>query len=320
MMRSVSKMLAFGCVALVGVAVAAQRTSDAAQNPSEPANGEPEIVVHGYPPRCHPRPGDPQDAVEMSAAASGHRQVIRIEPANERYALVPDDYPSTGPEEWQRAAIRMDHFVFRVPTNGDPICIGTRTPYASGEAQLRRAFAAKPYWGKYMVLSAFVATRNAVRVDMWIAAGAKDPRPRLESEIGRDIVAGGFKRVPIIGNYSWQQVNFLLGPIPCMASQISYGVELQGGGNVWLAKPSFVEVPEDKLSPSMKLLPHGEAMLRSDPICGHYLRKERLYVRSGGTFAALPTDADLYPQRVLYRWKGGQYQLIDYPKPGLIEF
>jgi len=284
-----------------------------------------EIVIVGRrPPRCHPRPGDPQDAVDLRAAASGRRQTIRIDPATGQYALVEDDYPETGPEVWQRAAQHMDQFVFRTPANGDPICIGVRTRSMVGEAQLRRAFAARPYWGKYMLLSVYLATRDAGPVAMWIAAGAKDPRPRGEGDITRDIVAGGPKPVPIGANESWRQVNLLVGPIPCMAAQISYGVQIQGRGSVWLAKPHFVEVPEDKLSPSMKARLHGAAMLRSDPICAHYLKRERLYVRRDVDMVGLPSDADLYPGLVLYRrTDGDRFELIPYRDgfaPGVVEF
>jgi len=283
-----------------------------------------EIVIVGRPPRCHPRPGDPQDQVDLRAAAAGHRQTIRLDPATGGYALVADDYPETGPDVWQRAGMHIDRFVFRTPTNGDPICIGVRARSMVGEAQLRRAFAARPYWGKYMLLSVYLATRDAGPVAMWVAAGAKDPRPRTEADITRDIVAGGPKPIAITGNQSWRQVNLLIGPIPCMAAQVSYGVQIAGGGNVWLAKPHFVEVPEDKLSPSMKARLHGPAMLRSDPICAHYLQGKRLFVRRDADMVGLASDADLYPGLALYRQtESGQYEPIPYNEgfaPGVVEF
>jgi hypothetical protein len=73
-------------------------------------------------------PGDPQDDVDLSAAVASPQQqlVIRIDPATGRLGLFPDDYPPTGPEAWQRDGQRLNDYVFRVPTDGSPLCIGSR--------------------------------------------------------------------------------------------------------------------------------------------------------------------------------------------------
>lgn len=294
-----SLVSSISALALLGVSIAAKQPQS-----SEPQYAETsaDIVVVGHrPPRCRPRAGDPQNAVDMSAANSGHSQMIRQDQMTGQYALVADDYPETGPEVWQRAGRRMDKFLFRTPSAGDTVCIGARDSQVSGEAQLRRAFAAKPYWGKYMVLSAFVAARDAGRVDMWIAGGAYDPRPQSDSTIGRDVVAGGFRQVPITGNYTWRQVNLLVGPIPCMAAQISYGVQLEGGGDVWLAKSAFVEVPEDRLSPSMQQQPHGAALLEHNPICQHYRQGRRLWAYDRKKRKVrLAGEGDVVPNQALF--------------------
>ena len=285
------------CLALIGPGLAAGVTAQQRAAPSGPAD---DVVVVGHrPPRCRPHQGDPQDAVDLSAATDGHPQTIRVNAATGKLALVPDDYPETGPLIWQRAAQRMDQYVFRTPSGGDTVCIGARGSHVPGEAQLRRAFAAQRYWGKYMLLSALVAARDAGRIDMWIAAGARNPRPVDSKDIGRDVVAGGFKPVPITGNYTWRQVNFLIGPIPCLAAQISYGVQLQGGGDVWVSKPAFVEVPEDRLSPSMKRRPHGAAMLESDPVCRYFREGRPLWERHGNEYRIAGRDA-VVPSNLLF--------------------
>jgi len=284
-----------------------------------------DIVVVGVAPRCRERSGDPQDVVDVSSALiDGRRQqTVRQNPANGRYALTPDDFPISGPLVWQRAGTRIQDFVFRTPSDAKPICIGARRQFVSGVGQLRRAFDAKPFWGKYMILTAAVSARRAGRVDMWIAAGANDPRPRGDRDIGRDIVAGGFKHVPITGDYQWRQVNFLIGPIPCMAAAISYGVQLQGGGDVWVANPHFVEVPEEKLSPSMRKARHGEEMLRHDPICQHQLQGMQLWTMRGSIPIEIKSDAPLYPGLLLLNKIDGGFEPIHYAKDfplGLIEF
>lgn len=284
-----------------------------------------DIVVVGVAPRCRERSGDPQDAVDVSSALIDGRlqQTIRQDPASGRYALTPDDFSISSPLVWQRAGTHIRNFIFRTPIDAEPICIGARKQFVSGIGQLRRAFDAKPFWGKYMILTAAVSARRAGRVDMWIAAGANDPRPRGDRDTGRDIVAGGFKHVPITGDYRWRQVNFLIGPIPCMAASISYGVQLQGGGDVWVANPHFVEVPEEKLSTSMRKVRHGGEMLRQDPICRHQLQGMELWTVRGSIPTKVKSDAPLYPGLLLLNKVEGGYEPIHYAEHfplGLIEF
>jgi hypothetical protein len=289
------------------------------------SHGPDDIVVVGVPPRCRPRSGDPQDLVDVSSSTIAGRgqQTIQRDPASGGYALVADNFPITGPFIWQRAGTRIRDYTFRVTSDGEPICIGAHHRFVRGLGQLRRAFDAKPFWGKYLLLTASVSARRAGRVDMWIAAGATDPRPRSDKDIGRDIVAGGFKHVPITGDYQWRQVNFLIGPIPCMATAISYGVQLQGGGDVWLANPHIIEVPEHKLSPSMRKDRHGDKMLRDDPICRHQLGKERLWTMRGSLPVQVGDDTPLHPGLALLTKDENGYEPVRYDRAfplGLIEF
>lgn len=283
------------------------------------------IVVTGTVLRCWPRADDPQDAVDLGASTgTRHRQLIWRDAAAARYALVPDHFPTAAPTLWQRAGVRLKDFVFRVPEDGEKVCIGARSRLGGDVAQLRRGFDARPYWGKYMILTADVAARKAGRVDMWIAAGAEDPRPIDDANLGRDIVAGGFKQVPISGDFAWKRVRFLIGPMPCMAAQISYGIQLQDGGDAWLARPRFNEVPEEQLSPSMRRVLHGAAMLRSDPICRYRLQNAPLYTFRGKRAVLLAPGSPVYPgMRISARQPNGSLSGVDYRNrfaPGIIEF
>jgi hypothetical protein len=257
---------------IVGAAVA--QSSGAAPDPSQ------EIVITAYPPHCHPRPDDAQDAVDLApAAAHGEQQTIRLDASTGAYALVPDDYPSADPVQWQRAGTRMDQYVFRVPVDDNPVCIGARARPPAGFAQLRRAFAAKPLWGKVLRFTAFVATRQAANVRLWVAGGAGSPQPGKTIEPGTNIVVGGGQWPPMAGNRGWTPVSLTIGPVPCMATQISYGVTLKGRGDVWLYKPRLEEVPESEMSPAVRARQRGAEYLAADPICRHFIHGEPLYVQ-----------------------------------------
>jgi hypothetical protein len=260
-----------------------------------------EVVVHGYPPHCHPRPGDPQDAVDLTPAAGGKlQQVIRIDPATGRYGLFEDDYPVTGSDIWQRDGTGIDQFVFRVPASDDPVCIGARSPRAKGFAQLRRSFMARPYWGKFVRLTAFVATRKARDVRFWVAAGAGNYVQGHHVKVGANIVAGGFQSNPFRGNQEWRPLSLTVGPLPCMATQISYGVMLNGGGDVWFYQAKFEEVPNNEIPASLRRLPHGAALLKADPVCRHFLNGEPLYLQHDKKMVEIKDDNLITPPNIIY--------------------
>lgn len=305
---------ALGMLVLTSLAEA-QDSSDAGAPGSD-------IIVVGIPPRCRPLAGDPQDAVDLHGASANSAQTIRIDPATGRYVLVEDDFPTTGPEIWQRAGTRLDNFVFRAGPTSRTACIGMNKGAWSGLAQLRRQFAAKPAWGSYVMLSTRIATRKAGRVDVWIAAGANHDWQDRTPDARLTTMGGGFKQVPLTGDYRWQEANFLIGPIPCSAAAISYGIQLQGGGDVWLSDPHFVVVPEASLSPTMRRASHGQAMLTSNPICRHFLKGEPLWRRSGGGFVPA-SDNDILANAVLATRENGSFRVVadaDLRSLGVTEF
>jgi len=277
----------------------------AAQPPAAPPDLSQSIVITAYPPHCHPRPDDAQDMVDLApAAAHALQQTIRLDASTGSYALVPDDYPSGDPLQWQRAGTRIDQFVFRVPADDNPVCIGSRARSVSGFAQLRRAFAARPLWGKVMRLTVLVATRQAKDVRLWVAGGAGGPEAGKRFKPGSNIVVGGGQWPAMKGDRGWTPLSFTIGPIPCMTTQISYGVTLGGGGDVWLHEATLEEVPEAELSPMMKARDHGAAYLAADPICRHFIRGEPLYVQAGSKnnlrYARLTDDNLIAPGTTLF--------------------
>lgn len=203
-----------------------------------------DVIVNGRLPHCYRRPGDPLDAVDLSGA-DGSQQVIRRDPVTGKFGLFRDDYPLTDPDEWQRDGTHLEQFIFRVPTDGTPMCIGSRRAGTLGIAQLRRSFVAKPYWGKVLRFTAFVATRRVEELRFWLVAGTGTYTVGRKVSLGSDIVAGDdSSRKPIVGNHHWMPISYTMGPIPCQASQISYGFTLMGGGDAWIYKAALEEVPD----------------------------------------------------------------------------
>lgn len=305
-----------------GLGMLALASLSQAQETGDPIGEKPDIVVVGIPPRCHPLAGDPQDAVDLRGASANDAQTIRLDPTTGRYILVADDFPTTGPETWQRAGTRLDNFVFRTRPTSRTACIGMNKGAWSGVAQLRRQFAARPAWGNFVMLATHIATRKAGRVDVWIAAGANHDWQGQTPDHRETMMGGGFKQVPLTGDYRWQEANFLIGPVPCSAVAISYGIQLQGGGDVWLSDPHFVVVPEASLSPSMRRVPHGEAMLANNPVCRHFLKGTSLWRRSGAGFSPA-SDNDILANAALYTRDGETFRVVtktELRSPGVTEF
>jgi len=241
--RAALMVLSAGCSLSISTAAQAQAQQTAVPD---------ELVINGRLPHCHMRPGDPLDAVDLSGA-DGSQQVIRRDPATGQFGLFRDDYPPTDPEEWQRDGMHLDQFVFRVPTDGSPMCIGSRKRDTLGVAQLRRSFAAEPYWGKVLRFTAFVATQGVAEVRFWLAAGSGEYKVGRKVRLGSDIVAGDDShKQPIVGSHGWMPISYTVGPIPCNATQISYGVTLDGGGDVWMYRAALEQIPDSELPKEMR--------------------------------------------------------------------
>lgn len=218
------------------------------------------IIVNGRIPHCRMRDGDPLDAVDVRPTTPFPRkEVIAADPRTGAMQLRPDDYPVTGPGVWQRVGANIGQFVFRVPEDGSPLCMGSRRATASGYAQLRQSFDAHPYWGRVLRFTAFVATQRVNQVRFWLI-GSTSTRKFPEN-----FVAGGNSQAkPIVRSNGWMPISYTIGPLPCTADMVGYGVMLDGGGDVWIYKPSFEVLPDDALPKGVK---HRKEFLETDPSC-----------------------------------------------------
>jgi hypothetical protein len=210
-----------------------------AQPPPEEA--EQEVFVTGErlpiivtaPPRCRPLAGEPLDAVDVRLAF-GSQQVLKAD-ASGVIGVHPDDDPILGPETWQRAGTAIRNYVFRAPADGTPLCIGARSRNPDGFGQLRRVQDAAPAHGRYVRFTAYVATRQAAEVRLWLAVGDDNIRMR----------GGDTSQVRIPRTSGWLPVALTIGPVPERATKLSSGFLLWGWGDVWLTEPN-VEILDER--------------------------------------------------------------------------
>ena len=213
-----------------------------AEAPAAEPEPPPEIRVVGRPPRCQRRPGDPLDRVDLAAAALEPRQqVIKRDPGTGAWGLSVDDDPVTGPGVWQRAGTRLDQYVFRVPEDGTPLCIGARSRRSPGWGQLRQVVDAAPYRGKIVRVTFWAASRDAGRVWFWLASG-RDYREGARREADMASESG---EIEFRGTHRWTPVSLTMGPVRCDQAKLSFGALLDAPGDLWLYQPKLEVVGED---------------------------------------------------------------------------
>ncbi len=224
---------------IMALAQQAEGTAPAA----EPAL--PEIVVVGRIPRCVALPGDPLDSVDMAAAAAESRQqVIKQDPATGTMGVFPDDDPLTGPGVWQRAGVRMDQYVFRVPQDGKPLCIGARSRTSPGWGQLRQVVDATPYHGKTVRVTMWAASREAGRVWFWVATGRETKDEKLPRISRRADMATESSSFEFRGSHRWTPVSLTMGPVRCDQEKLSFGFLLDSPGDLWIYQPEIQVIAE----------------------------------------------------------------------------
>jgi len=178
------------------------------------------------PPRCVRRSGDPADLVRVENGRSDQRVIAPDKRGVLKWQA--DREQISGSDTWQRAGNGIGHYVFRVPENGDPMCIGAAVASPSGFGQLRQIVKTTPAMiGRYLHFSAIVAARDAREIRFWLAAGG----------YGGRVMGGDTHRNPLHGTFGWQQLDVIVGPIPVGAEHVSYGFLLSGSGDVWLSEP-----------------------------------------------------------------------------------
>jgi hypothetical protein len=213
---------------------------------SSPAEGPvlPEIRVVGRIPRCRILADDPLDSVDLApAAARSLQQVIKRDPATGHMTVLPDDDPVTGLGVWQRAGTRMDQYVFRVPADGSPLCIGARSGKSPGWGQLRQVIDAKPYHGKTVRVTLWAASRDAGRVWFWVASGGEGENRNPDLSRGADMAAES-RSFEFRGTRRWTPVSLTMGPVRCDQKKLSFGVLLDGPGDLWIHQPEFQVIGE----------------------------------------------------------------------------
>jgi hypothetical protein len=200
-------------------------------------NGTRDIVVNGRARKCRPRLGDPLGSINLPSSLLREplQQSVVKTLGPGRYELTPDDDPVTGPDIWQRAGRGLSQYVFHVTSMEGPICIGANAPDRKTFAQLRRIVDAKPFRGKRVRFTAWVATNSALMVNFWLAS-ARRPE-RISS-------GGNTNNRPWGGHHGWTPIMIEIGPVKSTSDYISYGFLLRGAGDVWVYKPEFSVVSE----------------------------------------------------------------------------
>lgn len=115
---------------MIGLLLIAAASADLAASRADDV-----IVRAQVPPHCHPRRGDPLDAVNGLPKGWATLHVRR-----DGSVVVAQDgiHFEADTETWQRSGTDMANYVFRAPTDGSPLCIGSRIKSVEGTVQLRR--------------------------------------------------------------------------------------------------------------------------------------------------------------------------------------
>ena len=244
--------VAGGLGALLGqaepAAAQAAPSNDAPASDAEiVVDGVRDIVVNGRARHCRRAPGDPLDAVNVGDGPE-HRAIVPD--GSGGYVAALNAEQITGPDFWQRVGVGMDQFNFHAPSDGRPMCVGGRLA-PSGFAGFRRIVDATPYRGRRLRFTAWVATRAARQVSFWLAVGTEwrtKPLPRSadgkKAPFNKLLNGGNTNNVPFGGDHGWTPVLLETGPIPAGADHVSYGFNLQGGGDVWVYQPKLEMVDQ----------------------------------------------------------------------------
>lgn len=177
------------------------------------------------PPRCVRRPGDPADLVRVGTSKTSQRVIAPDRKG--MLALRSDTEQVLGPTVWSRAGTGVGQYVFRVPDDGSPMCIGAAVDNPDGWGQLRQIVqTTRGMRGRYVHFSMLVAARDAKLIRFWVAVAGR-----------AEMVGGDTHTAPLHGTFGWLQADVIVGPVLPSSDHISYGFLLWGKGDVWVLDP-----------------------------------------------------------------------------------
>lgn len=224
----------------VGTSPAPAQSVDQGQ-PGEPATdivvtGYPDIVVNGRAQRCRPAAGDPLDAVPIPGW-------MIVPDGDNGFVARQATEQVTGPDFWQRVGVGLGAYRFRSPRGGRPMCIGG--PRGGNRfAGFRRIVDAGELRGHRVRFTAWIAMRKAEQVNFWIAAGSGrlvEGEPPVRDRL---LNGGNTNGMPLSGSRGWTPVLLETGPIDDRAGHVSYGFNLEGGGDIWVYDPKLAIVAD----------------------------------------------------------------------------
>jgi hypothetical protein len=219
------------------IVVVGRRAKDASSAPS-------------IPPRCVKRSGDLADLVQVGRTKSAQRVIAPDKSGVLRWQL--DKEPVLGPAFWQRAGTGIGQYVFRLPDDGLPMCIGSILKRPNGWGQLRKIIpTTKEMRGKYVHFTTLIAARDADQIRFWVALGGNGGR----------VMGGDTHEAPLHGTFGWLQADVIVGPVPLGANHISYGFLLWGKGDVWVLDPQL----EFKTRDEVRKIPTLPVTLETPP-------------------------------------------------------
>lgn len=226
-MRKAAALLA---IASLGMGAAPRQAADNA--PQEQVSTD-EIVVNGYAPHCHPRPGEPMDQfMQTGPISTADYFSVRPDDAGGFRYVSERRHPDlwyTSPDYWQRAGMAIPDFVFRVPTDGTPLCIGARTKSPRGWVQLRKILRPTEFRCKFPRFTAFVATRRSDAM-IWLNDGKRQ-------------ATSGWLR----GDHGWTPVKIEDGIVDIGQGMVGLGIIIEDG-DVWVDQPKLETIPDNELT------------------------------------------------------------------------
>lgn len=188
---------------------------------------EDEISVRGGAaagfPYCYKRPGDPLDAI---SAQGGMMQLMVVPTGRFQGKLRHDTDPVLGPGNWQRAGYEMHNYIFRVPLDDKPMCIGSRGAPFRSWGQLRTVVDPRPLSGKYVRFTGFIAARQGSDARVWLATATSTAILQGDVKGSKSVVSTG----------RWEPFAVTMGPIRADATKLSYGFLLTGRGDMWITQ------------------------------------------------------------------------------------